>query len=338
MKSPLNKQQQPDIRPYSFVLDLKNNISSDKFIKSIVETFHENKENKENSEIRKIENSNTNICSTPKSTCSINTINSFSSTIQTNVDYLDFFGSIETNISEPYLNVKPFPYIDSSFSNALDETLQKLLSDPPPPPPPLLASLPDATYAPPQIKKRPREEFEENKKLGFSNIHDGEDKENYVYFEWDDPPVQHRRKYGVLTDERQKKLVEDLLQSWIKIEKNGPTSTSDHYQVKLLGAVKSCCSSNNWIESKKFIKNHCLFYNFLPGCENQNRRHQDGNRAYNDHRVFSDPKLPFVTRSRSQCLDSRFEKQAAESRRWKKRELRVNPVYVQTYREIMKKT
>ncbi len=313
--------------------NLNNNQNEkDEINKSIVETLHENKKRPVNLKIQINNLEKLEDIATPKSTVSIKSIGSLFS-IPNTTDFLDLddINDNSTQIDNKSFNSTYPSNLNSSFSSAVDKTLKELFTHDP------YSITTSSSFSISKKRKRSESnEFEVNKKIGFSNIHDDEDKENYIYLEWDEKPVEYRSKYGVFNDERQEKLVKELLEKWIELEIKGPKKTSDEYQIRLLRAVRNCCISNQWIESKEFLRNNSLYYNFFPGDFNQTKSKQNCNRAYNDHRVFFDPKLPFVTRSRSQCIDSRFLKQNEASKRWKKRQLRINPVYIKIYKEIQK--
>lgn len=311
--------------------NLNNNQNNkDEINKSIVETLHESKKRPVNLKIQINNLEKLEDVVTPKSTVSIKSIGSLFSIPNSTSDFLDL-EDIDKNTTTYNNKSLDNSYLNSSFSSAVDKTMKELLSDDPA----SFLSSESSTI----LKKRKRlesNEFEVNKKIGFSHIHENEDKENYIYLEWDEQPIKYRSKYGVFNDERQEKLTKELLEKWIELEKKGPKKTSDEYQIRLLGAIRNCCNYNEWTDSKEFLKNNSLYYNFVPGEFNQTKTKQNCNRAYNDHRVFFDPKLPYVTRSRSQCLDSRFLKQNEASKRWKKRQIRINPVYIKMYKEIIK--
>jgi len=311
--------------------NLNNNQNEkDEINKSIVETLHESKKRRVNLKIQINNLEKLEDIVTPKSTVSIKSIGSLFSIPNSTADFLDL-EDIDKNTTTYNNKSLDSSYLNSSFSTAVDKTMKELLSDDPV----SFLSSESSTI----LKKRKRlesNEFEVNKKIGFSHIHENEDKENYIYLEWDEQPIRYRSKYGVFNDERQEKLTKELLEKWIELEKKGPKKSSDEYQIRLLGAIRNCCNYNEWTDSKEFLKNNSLYYNFVPGELNQTKTKQNCNRAYNDHRVFFDPKLPYVTRSRSQCLDSRFLKQNEASKKWKKRQIRINPIYIEMYKEIIK--
>lgn len=131
------------------------------------------------------------------------------------------------------------------------------------------------------------------------------DKHLYKYKTWTRKPF-HVVTHGFLTDEKQRLLIKMVLQNEINNEE-------DPKWASLVNIVRDAVSNGNpWYPTREIATKYQLY------CEGKNPVN-----GYNHMTVFSDPRSPYIVRSRPQIFDSRVCLKTL------KRQLRVNPVYIE---------